>query len=37
MSANFWFAVAKVVKYFGLSKKNRLEGRFFVQRVKYKV
>ena len=29
MSANFWFAGAKVVNYFGLSKKNRLGGRFF--------
>ena len=33
MSANFWFATAKVVNYFGLSKNNR----FFEAILWYKV
>ena len=30
MSANFWFASAKVVNYFELRKKKSLKKRFFV-------
>ena len=30
MSANFWFAAAKVVNYFELRKKKSLKKRFFV-------
>ena len=33
MSANFSFATAKVVNYFGLSKKNCILVRFFVWRI----
>ena len=37
MSANFWFATAKVVNYFGLSKYTQIKIAIYVRKHKWRL